>query len=147
MNKEEARRNLDEVKSEIADCEREENNLKGVLTALTTRLTELRTVVRYLSRITGEEKPQQRKIQGNIRQITIADAAAQLVVVGEQLATREIADRLLQADYPYPPGRGQLVGTLGTVLARHPKFRRLRRGHWERLTDDQRPNLFDYRSD
>ena len=144
MNKEEAKKNLDEVMAEIARCEGEENHLMGLLTTVTNRLTELRGVARYMSRIVGEEKPQKREIQGDIKQMTIADAAAQIVEKGEQLPTGEIADRVLQAGYPYPSGRGQLVGTLGTVLARHPMFRRLRRGFWLRLNSGQR-NLFDTR--
>jgi hypothetical protein len=137
MNKEEAERNLDEVKAEIARRENEEDHLMGQLTTVTNRLTELRAVARYMSRIVGEEKPQQRKIQGDIRQMTIADAAAQLVEEGERLPTGEVADRLLQAGLPYPSGRGQLVGTLGTVLARHPKFKRLGRGHWVRRHEER----------
>jgi hypothetical protein len=139
MDKTEAQKSLAEVRSKIAQRADEEKHLRKRLADLAAEVTELCAVARYLSRVAGETNPQP-VVRRNITQMTIADAAAELVSVGEQVTTAEVAERLLRARYPYNGGQGRLVGTLGTVLARNPGFERLRPGMWGRVKEKE---LFD----
>jgi hypothetical protein len=137
MQKKEVQTQLNQIKAEIGKLEELHGELEAKMSETTRQLAELRTVARYLSRQTGEEGVAS-ETSASLNGLTIGNAAARVVGVGEEMRTTEIADRLLKQGLSYSGNAGQLAGTLGTILARHAGFRRIGLGRWVRLGESKK---------